>query len=202
MTPFITFAQRCWPLAATLVATTTVGCAGLQTTPSDQGSRLPPVSAEQVGEIRPGSGILKGYLDRKELPNSLALRTAGNIEPEIHPEHQAAFTMGLKCFFEEGRAVARLDHDIADFPKGYDTSVGERGLKLSGGEKQRVAIARALVHRPKILILDEPTSALDVETEAEVMRGMRKQADSAGVDPEGMFLNLYRDMHREKVRYS
>lgn len=47
---------------------------------------------------------------KEYLPNSLALRGNGQIEPEIHPEHQAAFTMGLKCFFEEGRAVARLDH--------------------------------------------------------------------------------------------
>jgi ATP-binding cassette, subfamily B, heavy metal transporter len=69
-------------------------------------------------------------------------------------------------------------HDfIAAQPQGFDTPVGERGLKLSGGEKQRVAIARTLLKDPPILILDEATSALDSRTEAEIQETLIKVAE-------------------------
>ncbi len=74
---------------------------------------------------------------------------------------------------EAAAQVARLDHDIADFPKGYDTSVGERGITLSGGQKQRTAIARALMVDPRILILDDALSAVDTYTEEEILRRLR-----------------------------
>jgi len=71
----------------------------------------------------------------------------------------------------QGAALTDL---IARLPKGFDTEVGERGLKLSGGEKQRVAIARTLVKNPPILLLDEATSALDTRTEQEILATLHR----------------------------
>jgi ATP-binding cassette subfamily B protein len=68
----------------------------------------------------------------------------------------------------EAASLAQIDRFIALLPEGYDTPVGERGLKLSGGEKQRVAIARTILKGPPILVLDEATSALDSFTEKEI----------------------------------
>ena len=70
---------------------------------------------------------------------------------------------------EHAAQVARLDTDLSDFPKGYDTVVGERGITLSGGQKQRTAIARALTIDPKILVLDDALSAVDTYTEEEIL---------------------------------
>jgi ATP-binding cassette, subfamily B, multidrug efflux pump len=70
-------------------------------------------------------------------------------------------------------AVARLDKDVADFPNGYNTMVGERGITLSGGQKQRTALARALAIDPRILILDDSLSAVDTYTEEEILSRLR-----------------------------
>ncbi len=75
---------------------------------------------------------------------------------------------------EEAARLAQIDPFIRELPMGYDSMVGERGLKLSGGEKQRVAIARTILKNPPILLLDEATSALDTHTEREIQGALRE----------------------------
>jgi ATP-binding cassette subfamily B protein len=70
---------------------------------------------------------------------------------------------------------ANIHNDIIDFPEGYKTIVGERGVTLSGGQKQRVSIARALIKKPPVLILDDAVSAVDTHTEDEIMKHLKEE---------------------------
>jgi len=82
---------------------------------------------------------------------------------------------------EEAARAAQIHDFIASLPDGYDTTVGERGLKLSGGEKQRVGIARTLLKNPPILLLDEATSALDTGTEQDIQGALARAAQGRTV---------------------
>lgn len=75
---------------------------------------------------------------------------------------------------EQAERDAQIHDFIMRLPEGYETQVGERGLKLSGGEKQRVGIARTLLKNPPILLLDEATSALDSDTEQEIKEALSR----------------------------
>nr|MBA3296919.1 ABC transporter ATP-binding protein [Acidobacteriota bacterium] len=91
-------------------------------------------------------------------------RTYGPTDPRTHGPTDPA---------SAAAAIARLDKDVEEFPSGYDTVIGERGITLSGGQKQRTAIARAVFADPRILILDDALSAVDTHTEDEILGRLR-----------------------------
>jgi ATP-binding cassette, subfamily B, multidrug efflux pump len=126
----------------------------------------------------PAGTVFIDGVDVREIPLEVLRGAIGFIpqEPFLFSatiaDNVALGTRGAqdtRAAVEAAAAVARLDKDIADFPHGYDTMVGERGITLSGGQKQRTAIARALVIDPRILILDDALSAVDTYTEDEIL---------------------------------
>ncbi len=98
----------------------------------------------------------EGFLFSRSIRENIACGREGATEEEI----------------VAAASLAQLDREIAAFPDGYDTQVGERGVTLSGGQKQRTAIARALLADPPILILDDPLSSVDAATEAAILSGL------------------------------
>ncbi|HAH37383.1 MAG TPA: ABC transporter, partial [Algoriphagus sp.] len=79
-----------------------------------------------------------------------------------------------KDIIEQAAKDADVYKNIVDFPKGFETMLGERGITLSGGQKQRVSIARAIAKEPKILILDDCLSAVDTKTENVILNALKK----------------------------
>jgi ATP-binding cassette subfamily B protein len=114
-----------------------------------------------------------------------SLRAAIGIVPQdsVLFNENLAYNIAYGCEGADQAMVERAARDAAltplidRLPDRYETMVGERGLKLSGGEKQRVAIARTLVKNPPILLLDEATSALDTRTEQEILATLRRIAE-------------------------
>lgn len=82
--------------------------------------------------------------------------------------------MAERALIEQAAKDAYVAHNIEDFPKGYDTVLGERGINLSGGQKQRISIARALARKPQILIFDDCLSAVDTQTEEVILGNLKK----------------------------
>jgi ATP-binding cassette subfamily B protein len=118
--------------------------------------------------------------------DSLGANIAFGVQPAagLSPSGAAAGTEPDEAAWPgvaEAAAIARLDKDVREFPGGYRTLVGERGITLSGGQKQRAALARAIATDPRILVLDDALSAVDTYTEEEILsrlRGLMRQRTS------------------------
>lgn len=131
-------------------------------------------------DAEPGQVMIDGT-PIQEIPLNLLRSSIGYVPQEtfLFSESIAenvAFGVGGAPRGEIERAAteAGIAEDIAEFPRGYDTLVGERGITLSGGQKQRTAIARALIRRPRILILDDALSSVDTYTEEKILEHLRQ----------------------------
>jgi ATP-binding cassette, subfamily B, bacterial len=146
--------------------------------PSGAGKTTISYLIPRLYDVTGGSVQLDG-IDVRHLRQASLAATIGFVTQESYLFHDTILANirygrpGASMAEVEQAARAAYIHDrITEFPDGYDTIVGERGYRLSGGEKQRLAIARVLLHDPRVLILDEATSALDSASEREVQKAL------------------------------
>ncbi len=134
-----------------------------------------------------GSVSIDG-IDVRELSFAALADTVGVVSQETYLLH-ASVRENLRFArrdatdeeLEEAARAARIHDTVVALPDGYDTVVGERGFRFSGGEKQRIAIARTILRNPPVLVLDEATSALDVQTERAVDEALGRLAEGRTV---------------------
>jgi ATP-binding cassette subfamily B protein len=132
-------------------------------------------------EAPPGTVLVDGH-DVRDLPLATLRGAVGYVPQETFLFSETVgenVAFGLPPGAERDErvrwaaGVSQLSKDVADFPKGFETFVGERGITLSGGQKQRTALARALAIDPPILILDDALASVDTQTEEDILRGLR-----------------------------
>jgi len=123
-------------------------------------------------------------VDVRELTFETLAAAVGVVSQETYLFHSSvrenlrfAKPTATDAEIEAAAEAARIHHVIAALPQGYDTVVGERGYRFSGGEKQRIAIARTVLRNPPILVLDEATSSLDTETERLVQEALDRLSE-------------------------
>jgi ATP-binding cassette subfamily B protein len=128
----------------------------------------------------PGSLFIDGK-PIEEIPLETLRRSIGFIPQDTFLFGETIrenIAFGVECASDEDVAraarTANIDQDVAEFPRGFETIVGERGITLSGGQKQRTAISRAVIRDPKILILDDALSSVDTSTEESILRELRR----------------------------
>ncbi|MHB8657126.1 MAG: ABC transporter ATP-binding protein [Solirubrobacteraceae bacterium] len=139
--------------------------------------------AARLYEPQRGRVTIDGVDVRDASLESLAA-TVGVVSQETYLFHASvrenlrfARPQATDTEIEDAAGTARIHELIASLPEGYDTVVGERGYRFSGGEKQRMAIARTVLRNPPVLVLDEATSSLDTQTEAAVQRELERLAE-------------------------
>ncbi|MGQ9628686.1 MAG: ABC transporter ATP-binding protein [bacterium] len=130
-------------------------------------------------EIRDGQLLIDG-IDIKKIPLKVLRENVGFIPQEtflfsdtIRENIAYGVNDARDEDINEAATISQVVGDLQDFPEGFDTMVGERGITLSGGQKQRVAIARAVIRKPSILILDDALSSVDTNTEEEILKRLR-----------------------------
>jgi ATP-binding cassette subfamily B protein len=131
-------------------------------------------------DVTSGNVLIDG-VDVRRIPLELLRRHIGYVPQEtflfsetIAENIRYGVDEGTDNRVREAAEVSQIGRDVADFPKGFETMVGERGITLSGGQKQRTSIARAVMRDPGILILDDALSAVDTYTEEEILKRLRQ----------------------------
>jgi ATP-binding cassette subfamily B protein len=134
----------------------------------------------RLHDAPPGTVFVDGH-DVRTIPLAVLRGAVGFVPQESFlfsesVRENVAFGMAAdgRERVEWAAEVAQLGKDVSEFPRGFDTFVGERGITLSGGQKQRAALARALAVDPRILVLDDSLASVDTYTEEEILKGLRK----------------------------
>src|ERR671934_247270 len=150
-------------------------------------------------DVTEGS-VTIGGVDIRDLSFPALANLVGVVSQETYLFHESvrenlrfAKPDATDAEIEAAAAAARIHHVIAALPDGYDTIVGERGYRFSGGEKQRIAIARTILRNPPILVLDEATSALDTQTERAVQEALDRLAEGRTTNTIAHRLSTVRD---------
>ena len=130
-------------------------------------------------DVTGGSVLIDGH-DIRTIPLSVIRSHVGYVPQEtflfsdsIAENIRYGVDNGGESDIRDSAAISQIEQDISEFPRGFETMIGERGITLSGGQKQRTSIARAVMRHPAILILDDALSAVDTYTEEEILKRLR-----------------------------